>query len=256
VDTYSLEVVHTDGSNNGLNATATNTINSGSFSVPIMDDDTVEVTGFIQDLISFDIDTTSDTSAATGTDCDATGGTSPCDGHSNPVVGGSFDSAGYTVSLGNLITTDYNESGDTVVHEDGNLGQINTIGMDLTASVSGGASVSLLSQNGALVDTISGNQISSVITSNATDLGAAAGYGIQYRDSQASIGSVNVAPGYDVGGTIFGGLSGSTPFELFTTNSSQIENGRVLFDLAARANAGIAEGTYTDSITFTATANF
>ncbi len=146
---------------------------TGEVAIPIVDDDTVNVTGYIDTVMSFDIDT-----AVSDIDCDAGGGISPCNSH-----GGASDGVGYVVDLGELSLSSVNKSGDSVAHADGLTGNINYIWFDLETNAAGGAVVTVVSQYEALYKD-SSNEIPSVGTGSEQQILAASGlYGINHRSA-------------------------------------------------------------------------
>jgi hypothetical protein len=225
---------------------------NGYFSVPIVDDDTVNVTAYIDTYITFDIDT-----VTTDSDCDAAGGVTPCDTH-----GGATDNTGYVVSLGELATATVNDSGDSVLHADSVTGAINSIWFDIETNAASGAAVTVVSLREALFMDGS-NSIPDVATGSEQQITAGSNlYGINVPSTatnSATVGSIIVHDDCDAdsGNDYYCDVSdGGTPIQIFTTNSLPIQAGRVQWEVAASPSITTSVGTYTDELTFVATATF
>jgi hypothetical protein len=126
------------------------------------------------------------------------GGAVPCNSH-----GGANDGAGYVVDLGELFLTSVNKSGDSVMHSDGLIGNINYIWFDLETNASSGAVVTVVSQYEALYKDGS-NDIPSVATGSEQQILPASGlYGVNHRSgfiSSAVIGSMIIDNDCDASG--------------------------------------------------------
>jgi hypothetical protein len=126
------------------------------------------------------------------------GGAVPCNSH-----GGANDGAGYVVDLGELFLTSVNKSGDSVMHSDGLIGNINYIWFDLETNASSGAVVTVVSQYEALYKDGS-NDIPSVASGSEQQILPASGlYGVNHRSgfiSSAVIGSMIIDNDCDASG--------------------------------------------------------
>lgn len=222
----------------------------GYIEVPIIDDDTVNVTGYIDTFITFDIDT-----SETDEDCDVAGGAAPCDSH-----GGSTDNIGYVIDLGEMNTSSVNDSGDTVIHADGISGEINSIFFDLSTNANSGAVVTVLGLNGYL-DGPGASTIPDVADGSEVQITAGGGlYGINSYSglvNTATTGSAVVHDDCDgdTGSDYYCDVP-TTPTSIFTTNSAPIDSLRLEWEVGASPDAGDSTGTYTDQLTFIASATF
>jgi len=196
---------------------------SGTFAIPIVDDDQVTVTATVSPSITFDIDTaTTDTESA----------------------------APYTVPLGALTTAAVS----------GSDGSINSIWLDLDTNASGGAVITVLSANSSLKSTaVPGDTIPSA---SAQMSAGTANYGLCVSTLTTSTGSAtSVSPFTDVqcdttpAGNIVGGLTGSTQNLITTTAAVTAMRARILVDAAITALTA-AHNDYTDTLTFIATGTF
>ena len=215
---------------------------TGAIDVAIIDDDTVNVTGYIDTFIVFDIDT-----SETDEDCNAAGGGAPiCDSH-----GGSTDDAGYVVDLGEMDTISVNKSGVTVLHADGNSGEINSVWFNIETNADGGAIVSQKSANGFLNGP---TDIPSV--ANGTDIGAGQNeYGVQ-MPVDGTQGSGDIVPDPDCDTASEFCEVSTTAASIFTTAGNPVSTGRIELLVAAAPSTSTATGTYTDQLTYIATATF
>lgn len=228
-------------------------IDFGELSVPIIDDDTVNVTGYVDTVLSFDIDT-----ATTDVDCDAAGGTSPCDSHS-----GASDDAGYVVDLGEMLITEVRNSGDTgILHADGLTGTVNSIWMDIETNADSGGVVTVISANQALYKDAS-NEIPSVPSGSEYQItGTGSGYyGLNHPSgfvSTATSGFLNIHGDCDCtsGDDYYCDLPQSAPVEILNTNGNPVQGGRVQWAIGASPDIEDGTGTYTDQLTFIATSTF
>jgi hypothetical protein len=233
-----------------------NTYNSGSggvetgeVEIPIVDDDTVNITGYIDTTMSFDIDT-----AVTDVQCDAAGGTNPCDSH-----GGATDDSGYIVDLGEMTTESVNASGGSVLHADGSTGDINYIWFDLETNAASGAIVSVVSANGGL-DKGAGDIIPSVSDGGAAIVSGSGLYGINHASGLTNstvVGTLLVDTDCDdASGGNYCDVPTSTPETLFHSDSLPVDDGRLQISVGASPDSEDATGTYTDQLTFVATSTF
>ncbi len=225
---------------------------TGEVEIPIVDDDTVNITGYIDTVMSFDIDT-----AVSDVQCDAAGGASACNSH-----GGASDGAGYVVDLGEMTLSSVNKSGDSVTHADGLTGNINYIWFDLETNASSGAVVTVVSQYEALYKD-STNEIPSVATGSEQQILAASGlYGLNHRSgftNSTAIGSMLVDVDCDAssGDDYYCDVAdGGTPISIFDSNSLPVDDGRMQFSVGAAPDSADGTGTYTDQLTFVASATF
>jgi alpha-tubulin suppressor-like RCC1 family protein len=215
----------------------------GIVSIPIVDSDTVDISGYVTAFIHFDIDTNTD-----NTDC----AYNVCKFHGG-VGAGTADN--YTVDLGELSSTIVNKSNTTSVnHSDGGTGIINSIYFDLTTNSPGGAIVTVNSQNSGLKGPGTTNLIESV--TDGLDITANSGlYGFNLTTgSTQKYGSIVANTSCDVVTEYCGPVS--TPKTVFDTNNLPVDSARVRMDLAAAASYTNNPGVYTDTLTFVATGTF
>jgi uncharacterized delta-60 repeat protein len=214
----------------------------GTVSIPIVDSDTVDVSGYVTAFIHFDIDTNTDNTDCAYNVCKVHGG----------VGAGTADN--YTVDLGELTSTLVNKSNSmSVNHSDGGTGIINSIYFDLTSNSPGGVVVTVKSLNSGLQGPGT-NMINSVV--DGLDIAANSGlYGLNLTTgSTQKHGSIVVNSLCDLS-TEFCGPD-STPKTVFDTNNLPIDSARVRMDLAAAASYTNNPGVYTDTLTFVATGTF
>lgn len=222
----------------------------GELEIPIIDDDTVNITGFIDTFISFDLDT-----AHIDNDCDAFGGASPCNSHA-----ATSDGAGYVVDLGELNLSTVNVSGSSTLHQDGLTGIINYIWLDLSTNAVGGAVVRVSSLNDALLGP-NGSTIDSVGAGEVQITAGSGLYGLQNRflDNKSAVsGTVVIDDDCNANGgnDFFCSVGGALGRTVFTTNNTMIDQARVQLRVGASPDGLSASGTYSDELTFIATATF
>jgi hypothetical protein len=222
---------------------------TGELEIPIIDDDTVNVTGYIDTFITFDIDT-----AATNLQCDAAGGTAPCDSY-----GGATDNTGYLVDLGEMTTSTVNKSGSTVSHADGGSGAINNIWFDLSSNASGGSVVRSYSLNNDLQGP-GGSTIPSVGSGEVQITSGSSLYGLQHLSGDVSTvvsGTLTIDADCDAtsGATYFCSVGGTSGRNILSTTAA-VDTARVQLRVGASPNSLNTTGTYTDQLTFIATATF
>jgi hypothetical protein len=225
---------------------------SGEVNVPIVDSDTVDVTGYISAFMHFDIDTgiTEVPGDITVVDCNYTS-PSACLTHENGEAG-----TNYTVDLGELTFIVVNKSnGLSPIHADGEEGVINSIYFDLTTNSPSGAVVTVRSLNGGLQgpDT---NKILAV--TDGEDILANDGtFGFNLPVA-SDVSSGTVVKNTSCSSVLLDTYCGAetTPKTVFSTNSLPIDAARVRMDLAAAAAYTNSPGNYTDTLTFVATATF
>jgi hypothetical protein len=221
----------------------------GEMEVPIIDDDTVNITGYLDTFVTFDIDT-----ATSDVNCDAVGGGNPCDSY-----GGATDNSGYVVDLGEMSTSTVNVSGNSAAHADGGTGNINSIWFDISSNAANGINVRSYSLNDALL----GPGASTIPSVGSGEVQITAGsslYGLQNRflDSKSSVaGTIDINSDCDTtgGDTYFCSVGGSSGRTIFSS-TGRIDTGRVQFRVGATPNSLNATGTYTDQLTFIASASF
>lgn len=215
-----------------------------SMNVITVDSDQVTVTGYINTTITFDIDT--DETQATDCAFDA------CFAHSGEDT---IPAGNYTVDLGNLTTAAINNSGDAgVLHSDGKTGDINYIMLDLSTNAYGGAVVSMLSANGRLDgpgDTAYDIPAAATIAANTP------GYGVKFNavvEAGTGTGLVQNTDCEVLDATYC--EPSTTAFELYNTSGDAIQDSRVALEVAAAIDGTMPAGTYTDTLTFIATATY
>jgi hypothetical protein len=235
VGSYPVSIrILTDDGSGGQNQEA------GNIEVPIIDSDQVNITGFINTFIDFDIDT----------------GTAPfveCAYNGCQSYAGGVNANNYTVDLGELTSSTVNKSqGAAVMHAAGTSGVINSIYFDLITNAYNGAVVTVTSQHGYLqgpdLNTIASVTDGDNITANSGTYGytlpvAGSGNGTVNRNSACQ----------DV--THYCGVA-TSPSTVFDTNSKPLDYGRLRMDLAAAAAYTNNPGSYQDTLTFIATATF
>jgi hypothetical protein len=217
----------------------------GTVSIPIVDSDLVDVTGYITAYMYFDIDTNTDNS-----DC----GYADCKVHGNPLA---LPGSNYTVDLGELTSVNVNRSGDSVKHSDGRQGVINSIYFDLSTNAPSGAVVSIKSANGGLKGP-DPNLISSVASGNPIIMNDGK-YGVRFPTTGAGwnetkhgtlVSNILCSNGINYCGPT------TTATSIFDTNSLPVDAGRIRLDIGAAAAYTNNPGTYTDTLTFIATSTF
>ncbi len=243
---------------------------TGEVEIPVVDDDTVNVTGYIDTFLTFDIDT-----AATNVQCDAAGGSSPCDSY-----GTATDNTGYVVDLGEMTTSAVNNSGDSVPHADGGTGAINYVWFDTSTNAAGGVAVTVVSYFGlnnvdgtpsSLISALEGpgstNEIRSVPSAAETAITAGSGlYGFAFTNgginTVATGSAATIATNYDMdtvgeyGWVPSQATSGTgSPATIFSSTGA-LDTSRTQFEVAAAPDAQDGTGTYTDQLTFIATGTF
>jgi uncharacterized delta-60 repeat protein len=214
----------------------------GELEIPIIDSDTVDISGYVTAFIHFDIDTNTDNTDCAYNVCKVHGG----------VGAGVGDT--YTVDFGELTSAIVNKSLTSAQHSDGLTGYINSIYFDLTTNAPGGAVVSVKSLNSGLKGPGT-NIISSVTDGN--DIAANSGtYGYTIPTSEITKKHGEVFPNSMCDTIIkFCGAT-STPKTVFDTNNLPVDSARVRMDLAAAAAYTNNPGLYEDTLTFVATATF
>jgi hypothetical protein len=214
----------------------------GIVNIPIIDSDTVDISGYVNAYMNFDIDT-----GATDIDCDF----NDCLTHENGIQG-----SNYTVDLGELNSSIVNKSNTTaVMHSQGGMGIINSIYFDLSTNAPGGAVVSVSSLNGGLKGP-GDNMLTSpgydgfIIAANSGYYG----YTVPATFPTATHGTVHLNGG--CANPFVSCDFNQTKEVIFDTNGSPIENGRIRMDISAAAKYTNNPGVYTDTLTFVATGTF
>jgi len=252
---------------------STTIADTGNVEVPILDDDTVNVTGYIDSVLTFDIDTSEldeHCDQLTGTYAE-TGTVGTCDSH-----GGATDDSGYVVDLGEMTTGAVNESGDTgTLHADGLTGNINYVWFDAETNADGGLAVTMVSLVGVWDndDTPDGNfsalegpgtnEIPSLAARSTILSGDTDGeYGFAESNESApasDAGALAPLAAYaDSGGSTWGPIpsSAGTLATIFNSGGNPVDSGRIQFEVAAHPDTEDGTGTYTDELTFVATSTF
>jgi sugar lactone lactonase YvrE len=214
-------------------------IETGSVTVPIIDSDQVDVTGYVNNYLAFDIDTR--------TEGEPTCGFTSCSIYADGPTG-----TNYTVDLGELGSTWVNKSQDAaVMHSDGETAAINSIYLDLTSNAINGTVVTVASANGGL----QGPQTMIPSVENGGNITANSGkYGYNFYDWDASNGVV-YPNDYCWDADTYCALT-TDPVTVFDTGSAPVDGGWVRMDIAAAAAYTDSPGSYTDTLTFVATGSF
>ncbi len=208
----------------------------GEITVPIVDSDQIDVTGYINTFINFDIDT-----AVAELDC----GFDDCKyfGDAGAVAGN------YTVDLGELNSISVNKSNSGSVTHTAGSGVINSIYFDLTTNAGNGAIVTVTSVNGGLESAgITNNRIETV-TDGQNIIANSGSYG--YQMPLGSSGNGTILTNAACTETLYCALT-TGQSTVFTTNSLPLDNGRVRMDIAAAAAYTNNPGNYIDTLTFVA----
>jgi hypothetical protein len=214
---------------------------TAELSIPLLDSDTVDISGYVTAYIHFDIDTNTDNTDCTYNVCLAHGGL------------GSGTPGNYTVDLGELTSAIVNKSQTSSVHADGIPGTINSIYFDLTSNAPGGVVVSVKSLNSGLKGPGT-NMINSV--TDGLDIAANSGlYGFNLTTGTTMKHGEIFANTFCDTETEYCGPT-STPKTVFDTNNLPIDSARVRMDLAAAAAYTNNPGVYTDTLTFTVVATY
>jgi hypothetical protein len=218
---------------------------TGEISIPIVDSDTVTITGYVTAYINFDIDT----GTTDNIDC----AFNECLAHS-----GGYASNNYTVDLGELTSSVVNKSQTNSQHSDGAAGLINSIYFDLTTNAPGGAVVTVKSANAGLQGPAT-NKIQSIGVgsgSDGDDIPANSGrYGYTLQQAPTTkYGLVTRDPNC-ITSTTYCGPTLTEKF-LFSSSNNPIEAARVRMDLAAASSYVNNPGNYTDTLTFIVTGTF
>jgi hypothetical protein len=214
----------------------------GKIDIPIIDSDTVDISGYVTAFIHFDIDTgILSTDNCAYNQCLVHAGTTALAGN-------------YTVDFGELTSAIVNKSQTISNHADGLPGTINSIYFDLTTNAPGGAVVTVKSLNGGLQGPGT-NLITSV--TDGLDIAANSGlYGYHLPVASTQLhGSIIPNSLCDSSVEFCGALSTATN-TVFDTNDLPIDSARVRMDLAAAASYTNNPGLYTDTLTFVATGTF
>jgi hypothetical protein len=214
----------------------------GTVDIPIVDSDTIDISGYVTAYIHFDIDTNTDNTDCAYDVCTVHGGIGAAEGDN------------YTVDLGELTSALVNKSNSTSVeHSDTINGVINSIYFDLTSNAPGGVVVSVKSLNSGLKGPGT-NMINSV--TDGLDIAANSGlYGFNLTTGTTMKHGEIFANTFCDTLTEYCGPS-STPKTVFDTNNLPVDSARVRMDLAAAASYTNNPGVYTDTLTFVATGTF
>jgi len=235
---------------------------TGLASVYIVDSDTVNVNGYINTSIMFDLDvgtgmgdwpnesvlpsvtpTTAPTvSSQMLTECAYDG----CQLFEGGGTGGN-----YTVDLGNLTIGAVNASGVSVTHQTGD-GMINYIGFDLSTNAYNGFTVTYVSQNGALhgahydIPSVGGD---------GTPLNAGtSGYGLSMPTDPSYVNYAGTSTPTNACGSDY--CTMTTDVHTLFSGDGAIESARGTVMIGAAIDGTVPAGTYTDTLTFIATGTF
>lgn len=210
------------------------------FSIPIVDSDQVNISGFVNTYVFFDIDTAYADSDCAYNSCYLHNGTTEA-------------AANYTVDLGELSSTWVNKSHALAVnHSDSLPGEINSIWFDLTTNAYNGAVVYVSSQNGGLQGPFT-NIITSV-TDGGNILANSSLYGFQLSEAGTGNGTISRNINCDTVNEYCGPDLSAT--EVFNTGGRPLDDGRIRLDIAAAAAYINNPGSYTDTLTFIAVPTF
>jgi streptogramin lyase len=232
--TYEIDIrLLSDDGEGGQNAEV------GSVNVPIVDSDQVDVTGYVNNYLAFDIDTgTVSNVECSYTDCQ--------------LYNGAIASAtNYTVDLGELSSLYVNKSQDAPVsHSDGGSGLINSIYLDLTSNALNGTMVNVTSANGGLQGP---NSLIASVVAGQNITANSGKYGFDLPESSSTHGTVYTSDGC-TDPDMYCALV-AEPTWVFNVNGP-VDGARVRMDIAAAAAYTDSPGSYTDTLTFVATGTF
>jgi len=217
-------------------------LETGSIIIPVVDSDQVDVTGYVNNYLVFDIDT--------GTADDINCGYAGCD-----LYAGVGPAGNYTIDLGEMSSTWVNMSQNgNVSHSDGGSGAINSIYLDLTSNAVNGTVVTMSSANQGLLGPDSEKILPVTDGSDVTLNSGIYGYTLASITNTPAHGTVSLASNCEAAGAYCGPTT--DPKSVFNTNGSPVDGARVRIDLAAAAAYTDSPGTYTDTLTFVATSTF
>lgn len=212
-------------------------VETGEITIPIIDDDTVNVHGYLDTFLHFDIDTvTTDTDCASGVDCQS--------------YGGAGDVVDYVVSLGEMILNTIRKSGDTTLHADGGEGVVNSIWFDIETNADSGVAVTVKSLYGGLQGP--GSFLIPSSDEPTADPTSGRNYGLNSVYKSTGLTAESKYDGTQ--GSSIGSVS-QTAQTLFSS-SGPVVSGRSQFEVLAYPDVTTPTGTYTDQLTFIATAGF
>jgi hypothetical protein len=196
---------------------------TGTISIPIIDDDQVSVTASVDQSVTFDIDTAiSDTNTNTP----------------------------YTVALGTLTTANASNSDESA---------INSIWLDVGTNASGGVNVTVTSANGALVST--STPADTIPSATATMAAGVANYGICVKSATTTSGTLTKASPFNGATCTTGhvdtvGALTTSPQNIITS-TAPVGGGRVEIMVSAENNSATpAHSDYADTQTYIATGAF
>lgn len=214
-------------------------IEQAILSIPIVDSDQIKVDGFVTSQLYFDID-----AAVDDIDCEA----NSCSAHENGLT-----TSNYSVSLGELSANWVNQSNTiSVQHSDSNQGLINSIYIDISSNISGGAVVYIKSLNAGLKGPNT-NYIVSVADGDNITAGSGL-YGFSLTTEAEGTGTI-VRNANCTSSNTYCGLDSSFK-EVFNTDGNIINDGRVRIDFAASPGINNNPGIYQDTLVFTVTTTF
>ena len=280
----SVNCTITGGTFTAVNPGTVGSYNLGPVAVPIVDSETVDVTGYINTSLTFDLDTASTTPIMVGgpaNDGTGTGATvnmpTDCTKTACLGYGGSAAAGNYTVDLGNLVAGAANVSGGSALHAgnygSGSLtGDINYISFDLSTNAAGGAIVTMGSANGALTRANGAPDAWDILSSsltnplNLTTIAAASGnaYGFKFthvpayvqKGASATDPVTTMQSIADCRASVATYCKLTTAAQTILSTGDSIQGLRATLGLAALANGTNPAGTYRDTLTFNAVGTF
>jgi hypothetical protein len=217
--------------------------------VPVIDSDTVDVSGYITSSMFFDIDTATDNSDCHYDECLAYAGGDPADN--------------YIVDLGELTLGAVNKSGVAAMHVGETSTAVNNyIYFDLSTNAATGAVVTMdaVGTNGTYLNG-PGEDAQDIpsVADGATLAAGTAGWGYRwaaafYDNGNADGSSASYAGTCGHAATTLCAIPAS-PTTVFSYNGS-VEGGRGQIELQAAINGTMIPGTYTNALRFIATSTY
>jgi len=232
--TYQIDIrLISDDGGGGQNAEV------GSVNIPIVDSDQVDVTGYVNNYLVFDINTRTDSES----DC----GYQDC-----LLYEGGPTALNYTVDLGELSSLYVNKSQSTPVkHSSGETAAINSIYLNLTSNAVNGTVVNVSSANVGLQGP---NSLIGPVE-NGQDITANSGkYGFNFPVYSSTHGDVYPNDNCLDSNTYC--AFSTEPTWVFNSDGAPVDGASVRMDLAAAAAYTDSPGSYTDTLTFVATGTF
>jgi hypothetical protein len=213
----------------------------GLITIVLVDSDQLNIIGYIDEYIHFDIDT----GILDNVNCEF----DACLEFEDGPVGNN-----YTVDLGELTSAVVNKSQNSVMHATGTIKKINSIYFDLTANSPIGTVVTVISANGGLQGP--GTNFLTSVASGDNIIANSGQYGINMPvAANSTSGSIlfNTLCNTD---EKYCGPQNTESLEIFNTNGSTVDKARIRLDVAAASKYTNIPGKYTDSLTFIATSEF